>query len=343
MNTFDVEYYNYSLPPELIAQLPIEPRSSSRLLCLDRRTGECNHTQFSSISSQLNSNDLLIFNDTKVFPARLYGHKATGGKLECLIERVVSKTRALAHLRSSKSPSPGTHINLGKDLSAVVLGRQGELFELDFSLEHKSLIEVLWEQGEMPLPPYITRSPNSEDTDRYQTVFAQQVGAVAAPTAGLHFDHDTLQKLDDIGVRREFLTLHVGAGTFQPVRVDNINDHHMHAEWIHVPSSLCDAVMECKASGGRVVAVGTTVLRALESASLSGSLQSYKGETDIFIYPGFQFNCVDALLTNFHLPKSTLLMLVSAFAGRDHVMAAYEDAVRQRYRFFSYGDCMLIG
>lgn len=340
--------FSFQLPDELIAQYPLAQRSSSRLLCLDGDSGELVHRQFTDVLEQLCSADLLVFNNTRVIPARLWGQKETGGKLEILIERVTGSHTALAHIRSSKSPKPGSKILLAPLQGAApggyelqVTGRSGALFALS-SEGGPALADIMKDIGHMPLPPYIERVDEVSDQERYQTVFAEKEGAVAAPTAGLHFTRELLQQIDDMGVSRATVTLHVGAGTFQPVRADDISDHVMHAEYIEVDESVCEAVRETRARGGRVIAVGTTAVRSLESASKSGNIAPYSGDTDIFIYPGYRFKSVDAMVTNFHLPESTLLMLVSAFAGRDSIMAAYEAAVRERYRFFSYGDAMYI-
>ncbi len=329
--------FNYTLPEALIAQHPLATRTASRLLCVNSTSGQLDHRVFSDIKSLISPNDLLVLNNTKVIPARLFGCKASGGKIECLIERVLSDHEALAHIRSSKSPKPGSQIILESVLSATVLGREGELFKLRFSGE-KTLFEQLEECGHMPLPPYIVRSDQHEDRERYQTVFAKHRGAVAAPTASLHFDELLLADIRNQGTAIAYVTLHVGAGTFQPVRVDDIQSHHMHDEWFEVDSEVILAIERCRARGGRVIALGTTVVRALESSALGAQT----GETHIFIYPGFEFNYVDALVTNFHLPKSTLLMLVSAFAGYDLIKQAYQVAIQEEYRFFSYGDAMFV-
>ena len=334
--------FDYHLPSELIAQQPTAQRTHSRMLQLSRHGGAVSHGQFPDIVDCLQPQDLLVFNDTKVFPARLFGRKASGGKVECLIERLLDSHNALAHIRSSKSPKPGAVLTLGDGINVRVEGREGDLFCLRL-LSEAPFLELLWQQGRLPLPPYIEREVEPDDYERYQTVFADRVGAVAAPTAGLHFDEGILAAIEEKGVSTTKVTLHVGAGTFQPVRVDSLSSHHMHSEWIDVSASVVQAIADCQQRGGRVVAVGTTVLRALETASRGGSCRTFTGDTDIFIYPGFTFHCVDALLTNFHLPKSTLLMLVAAFAGYEEMMQAYQAAIAARYRFFSYGDCMLVG
>ncbi|MGS2722554.1 tRNA preQ1(34) S-adenosylmethionine ribosyltransferase-isomerase QueA [Porticoccus sp. GXU_MW_L64] len=335
------DQFYYHLPDELIARQPAIERRGSRLLCLDGPSGELAHRHFPDIVDQLNPGDLLVFNNTKVIPARLFGRKDSGGKVEVLVERLLDDRRLLAHVRASKSPKPGTRLVFEGDASAVMVGRQGELFELEFA-GTASALEVLEAIGHMPLPPYIDREDNSDDRERYQTVYAQNPGAVAAPTAGLHFDDDLLAQLKAKGVDMAFVTLHVGAGTFQPVRAEDIRDHHMHAEVVEVTAEVCQQVQDTKARGKRVIAVGTTSVRCLESAARNGAIEPYSGDTDIFIYPGYEYRVVDVLLTNFHLPESTLIMLVSAFAGYGHTMNAYRQAVEQQYRFFSYGDAMLI-
>ena len=333
--------FNYHLPPELIAQKPLPERSASRMLRLNRRTGEVIDSLFRDFVDLVGADDLLVFNDTKVIPARLFASKATGGKIEILIERIEGDRQALAHVRASKSPKPGSELRLGNGVVCRVLEREHDLFRLMFETE-ATLLELLAEIGHIPLPPYIERPDDQDDLDRYQTVFAKQAGAVAAPTAGLHFDHRVMECLRQKGVPTAFVTLHVGSGTFQPVRVDDLSQHVMHKEFFQVSDDCVQAVHAAKNRGGRVVAIGTTAVRALESASVSGELQAGCGDTQLFITPGFEFKTVDALLTNFHLPESTLLMLISAFAGYDAVMAAYRHAIEQHYRFFSYGDAMAI-
>ena len=336
--------FHFELPDELIARYPSEQRSDCRLLCVDGHSGALEHRRFADLLELLEPGDLLVFNDTRVIPARLHGHKASGGKVEMLLERPLDSHRGLAHIRSSKSPKPGTELIFEGDIHAVVEGRRDALFELRF-LGDTPMIALLEKHGHMPLPPYITRDDELSDRERYQTVYARRDGAVAAPTAGLHFDQPLLDALAEKGVNSAFVTLHVGAGTFQPVRVDNILEHHMHSEWIEVSEAACQKVRDTQAAGKRVIAVGTTSVRCLESACLKssdGQIAPYSGDTDIFIYPGYEWRCVDALITNFHLPESTLLMLVSAFAGYDHMMRAYRTAVDERYAFFSYGDAMLL-
>lgn len=338
MNISDFEF---ELPPELIAKYPTLDRTASRLLHLNASTGEIAHYHFRDIINLLDEKDLLVFNNTKVIPARLFGAKATGGKVEILLERVLDEFHALVQLRSSKSPKAGARILLeGSDAEVEVEGRQDAFFILKFPAP--GVLPIVKAAGHMPLPPYIDRPDETADAERYQTVFAEEEGAVAAPTAGLHFDDALLKKIEDKGVQSARLTLHVGAGTFQPVRVDNILEHQMHSEQIEVPQAVCDAVSACRSRGGRSIAVGTTSVRSLESASKQGELQPFTGDTDIFIYPGYEFKSVDAMITNFHLSGSTLMMLVSAFAGLDHIRHAYEVAIKEQYRFFSYGDAMLI-
>lgn len=333
--------FNYVLPPELIARYPTAKRTGSRLLWLQAHTGSILHQQFSDLPQLLQPNDLLVFNDTRVIRARLYGQKSTGGKLEILIERVIGEHQALAHIRASKACRPGSVIALANDVTATVLERQNDLFLLQFN--HTETVFGLLEQiGQVPLPPYFGRAPELLDDERYQTVYAQHQGSVAAPTAGLHFDTEILQALQARGIASAFLTLHVGAGTFQPVRAQHLQEHVMHQEYMEVSAQVCQQINDTKNRGGRVIAVGTTTVRSLETAAQSGELKPYQGETQIFIYPGFKFNCIDGMITNFHLPESSLIMLVAAFAGYEPTMMAYREAVMQRYRFFSYGDAMLI-
>ncbi|SMC24321.1 S-adenosylmethionine:tRNA ribosyltransferase-isomerase [Andreprevotia lacus DSM 23236] len=331
--------FDYHLPEHLIAQFPPEVRGASRLLHVDG--AKLADGMFADLPKLLRVGDILVFNDTKVIKARLFGEKASGGKIEALVERVLDEHRALAHVRASKAPKPGTVLHFNGGASAVMVERRGDLFLLEFAGE-QTVLELLEHAGELPLPPYITHTPDDDDAKRYQTVYARDPGAVAAPTAGLHFTEDLLHTLRGMGVHTAFLTLHVGAGTFQPVRVDDVADHVMHHERYSIPAATVDAIKAAKAAGGRVIAVGTTSLRALEAASQHGLLAEPEGDTDIFITPGYQFHAVDRLITNFHLPKSTLLMLVSAFAGYDVMRSAYAHAVAQGYRFFSYGDAMLL-
>ncbi len=333
--------FHYILPEALIAQQPLSERTASRLLAMNRDTGELVNRQFSDLLDLINADDLLVFNDTRVIPARLFGTKTTGGKIEILIERILDNHHALAHIRSSKSPKAGARIELDNGYFCEVEGRDNDLFQLRFDSE-KSVLEILSEIGHIPLPPYIERADDENDFTRYQTVFGKNLGAVAAPTAGLHFDELMLEKIHAKGIQTAFVTLHVGSGTFQPVRVENLSEHIMHKEFFAVPQETVNAVNKTKARGGRVIAIGTTSVRALESASRSGSLQAGFGDTDLFILPSYEFKSVDVLLTNFHLPESTLLMLVAAFSRYEFVMHAYQHAIEQEYRFFSYGDAMWI-
>jgi S-adenosylmethionine:tRNA ribosyltransferase-isomerase len=333
--------FHYDLPPELIAQAPLPERSASRLLLVPPGEAALADLHVRDLPSQLHAGDLLVFNDTRVIPARLFGQKDTGGRVEILIERLLPDNRAHAQIGASKSPKPGGRIALDAGGSCQVLGREGEFYALRFDVDD-ALDSWLLKAGRMPLPPYITRDPGQDDTERYQTVFARELGAVAAPTAGLHFDQPLLDTLKAQGVQFGHVTLHVGAGTFQAMRVDDVREHRMHSEWLNVGAELVQQIRRTRAAGGRVVAVGTTVVRALESAMRDGELKPFAGETRIFIFPGYRIRSVDALVTNFHLPESTLLMLVSAFAGKARVMEAYAHAVRQGYRFFSYGDAMLL-
>jgi len=333
--------FDFELPPELIAQAPLAERSASRMLRLDAANGTREDRQFRELPELLRAGDLLVFNDTRVLPARLYGRKQSGGAVEILIERVTGAHEATVQLGVSKKPKAGGRIELADGSYAVVLGRDEGFFRLHFEAP-EPLEKLLLKLGEMPLPPYITRHADASDMERYQTVFARAPGAVAAPTAGLHFDEVMLATLRQRGVEFGYITLHVGAGTFQPVRTDELKDHRMHREWLNVGAHLIGQIRRTRAAGGRVIAVGTTVVRALESASSNGELHPFAGETQIFIFPGYRFSSIDGLLTNFHLPQSTLLMLVSALAGREFMLDAYRHAVEQRYRFFSYGDAMLI-
>jgi S-adenosylmethionine:tRNA ribosyltransferase-isomerase len=332
--------FHYELPPTLIAQHPLAERSGSRLLTLDGASGEHVDRMFRELPVLLQPGDLLVFNDTRVVPARLYGRKQTGGAVEFLVERILDPHTALVHARASKPWRNGMRVAFSEGVEAEVLGREGDLLRVAFA--DVSLPEFLETHGHVPLPPYIVRDDAAEDRARYQTVYARVPGAVAAPTAGLHFDQALLDELERRGARRTQVTLHVGAGTFQPVREDDIRDHHMHSERVTVDAATCAAVAEARRAGKRVVAVGTTAVRSLEAAAAGGELAPLDGDTDIFIYPGYRFRVVDAMITNFHLPESTLLMLVSAFAGREAVLAAYGHAVERQYRFFSYGDAMFI-
>jgi len=333
--------FSFNLPESLIAQQPTAERCGSRLLVLDPVQEQIQDKQFTDFTRFLNKGDLLVFNNTRVIPARLLARKASGGKVEILIERVINHSDVLANIRASKSPKPGDKIVLENGVEIEMLERQGTLFKLRFP-DEKNAMAVIDSVGHIPLPPYISRQDNQIDQERYQTVYASKLGAVAAPTAGLHFDADLLAKIKQQGIETAEVTLHVGAGTYQPVRTDDIRDHEMHSEYLEVSQATVDAVRETKARGGRIIAVGTTSVRSLETAARSGILQAYAGETDIFIYPGYQFQVVDAILTNFHLSESTLLMLVSAFAGREFILEAYRHAIDEKYRFFSYGDAMFI-
>ncbi|MEW6330956.1 MAG: tRNA preQ1(34) S-adenosylmethionine ribosyltransferase-isomerase QueA [Pseudomonadota bacterium] len=333
--------FNYSLPPELVAQYPASPRSASRLLHLDGASGACRDMKFTDLPALLRAGDLLVFNDTRVIPARLFGQKDSGGRIEVLIERLLDAHRVLAQVRSSKPLRPGQKLFLDGDVTAVAQDRQGEFHVLAFDTQ-TPVTDILDRVGHVPLPPYIARLDEGADRERYQTVYARHRGAVAAPTAGLHFDEVMLSQLKGMGVDSAFVTLHVGAGTFQPLRVDDIREHRMHAEYLRVPVEVCDKINAARQEGRRVVAVGTTVVRALETTARRGRTEPFEGETEIFIYPGYRFQVVDALLTNFHLPESTLLMLACAFGGTENVLGAYRHAVEQKYRFYSYGDAMFI-
>jgi S-adenosylmethionine:tRNA ribosyltransferase-isomerase len=333
--------FSYLLPTELIAQYPLPERSGSRLLCVDGISGALVDRRFRQLPELLRAGDLLVFNDTRVIAARLLGVKESGGRVEVLIERVLGAHCVLAQVRASKSPKRGGRLLLEGRMEAEVVGRREELYELRFC-DPRPVPEVLEEVGRVPLPPYIARAAEATDAQRYQTVYAARPGAVAAPTAGLHFDRPLLERLAAAGVESTYVTLHVGAGTFQPVRAERLEEHVMHGEHVEVGTGVCEQVRAARARGGRVVAVGTTAVRSLESAAQGGELAPFRGETRLFIHPGYRFRCVDALITNFHLPESTLLMLVCAFGGYGSVMAAYRHAVEQRYRFFSYGDAMFI-
>lgn len=338
--------FHYSLPPELIAQAPLPRRSASRLLLVPPGEDAFEDRAFADLPALLEPGDLLVFNDTRVIPARLFGNKASGGRVEILIERLLGAQEARVQLGVSKSPRAGAMITLDAGGEAEVLEREGEFYRLRFHVP-ESLESWLLHAGRLPLPPYIQREPGADDAERYQTVFAREIGAVAAPTAGLHFDQPLLDALSARGVELGHVTLHVGAGTFQPVRAEHLDQHVMHSEWLNVGAELVERINRTRAAGGRVIAVGTTVVRALESASRPGpdgerELQPFAGETQLFILPGYRIGSVDALITNFHLPESTLLMMISAFAGKARVFAAYEHAIDQRYRFFSYGDAMLL-
>lgn len=336
-----VSDFDFELPARLIAKYPTKERTASRLLHLNAGTGEVAHYRFADIIDLVEARDLMVFNDTRVIPARFYGVKASGGRVEILLERITDSHRALVQMKSSKTPRPGSYIQLdASEWRVQVLGRQHDFYEVMFP--DPGVLPIAEQLGHIPLPPYIDRADELADRERYQTVYAREHGAVAAPTAGLHFDESLLAALKDKGVDEQFVTLHVGAGTFQPVRVEKVEEHRMHSETIDVSEAVCNAVTACRSRSGRVIAVGTTSVRSLESASAEGDIRPFKGETDIFIYPGYEFRCVDAMVTNFHLPGSTLMMLVSAFTGIDHIKRAYAIAIEKEYRFFSYGDAMLI-
>lgn len=343
-----VSDFDFDLPDELIARYPQPQRTASRLLQLDGNSGALTDGKFTDVLDLVQPGDLVVFNNTRVIPARVFGRKESGGKIEVLVERVLDEHSILAHVRASKSPKPGNVLFLGEndEYQATMVARHDALFEIHFDHEN-GVFDILNEIGHMPLPPYIDRPDEDADKERYQTVYNQKPGAVAAPTAGLHFDNELLDKIKAKGVEFAYVTLHVGAGTFQPVRVDDINDHHMHSEYVEVPQEVVDAINATKARGGRIVAVGTTSVRSLESAAQDAKqkgteLAPFFGDTEIFIYPGYEYQLVDVLITNFHLPESTLIMLVSAFASYEHVMNAYQHAVNKEYRFFSYGDAMFV-
>jgi S-adenosylmethionine:tRNA ribosyltransferase-isomerase len=341
MNVLD---FDFDLPDGLIAHYPMPERIQSRLLVLSPKTendADIAHKTFADIESLVQPGDVLVFNDTKVVPARLFAQKKTGGKLEILFERVIDEFTFLAHVRSSKSPKVGSTLIVENDVILLMQGRQDALFILQ-TPNDLPVFDLLEKHGHIPLPPYIERQDETLDASRYQTVYAKRPGAAAAPTAGLHFDDELLDRLKAKGVLTAFVTLHVGAGTFQPVRVDNIHDHIMHSEWIDVNEDTVKIINAARKNGGRVICVGTTSVRSLETASQSGELQAFQGDTSIFIYPGYKFKSVDGLITNFHLPKSTLLMLVSAFSGKQNILTAYNQAIKNKYRFFSYGDAMFL-
>jgi len=336
-----VSDFQFDLPEHLIAQQPLAQRSASRLLHLDRASGQLTDRHFVDLPDLLRPEDLLVFNNTRVIPARLWARKESGGQVEMLVERLIDAGRALVQIRANRKPGIGTAILVEGGHRLEVEGREGEFWRVSIS-DGPEWAQLLEEVGHIPLPPYIQRADNPEDRERYQTVFGRVPGAVAAPTAGLHFDDAVMARLDQLGVAKGFCTLHVGAGTFQPVRVENLADHTMHAEWLTVDERLVDQVKQTRSRGGRVVAVGTTAVRALETAAAEGELKPYVGDSRLFLYPGCEFQVVDAMITNFHLPGSTLLMLVSAFAGRERILAAYQHAIKKAYRFFSYGDAMFL-
>ncbi len=341
-----VSDFSFKLPQELIARFPKADRTASQLMVVNGNTGSIIDCGFKDILAQINKGDLLVFNNTRVIPARMFGQKSSGGKIEVLVERLIDKNTVLAHIRASKSPKVGAKLLLEGTVTATMVARHGALFELKFHGE-KSVLSILDDIGHMPLPPYIDRPDEDSDRERYQTVYNEKPGAVAAPTAGLHFDDELLAQIKEKGVELAFVTLHVGAGTFQPVKVDEIADHIMHAEYVEVSAEVVEQIKRTKANGGRIIAVGTTSVRSLESAAKLAQnkgheLIEFYGDTDIFITPGYEFQLVDALLTNFHLSESTLLMLVSAFAGYENIMTAYQHAIEAQYRFFSYGDAMFL-
>ena len=335
------EDFDFRLPPDLIAQFPTEERRASRLLALDGRDGILQDRLFADLPKYVQANDVIIFNDTRVIKARVFGTKDSGGQVELMLERVLDERHAMAQIRASHAPKADSRIVVNPDAAFTVLGRQGEMYKLRLEAD-LPLLAWLELHGSLPLPPYISRQSTAADEARYQTVYANKPGAVAAPTAGLHFDQAMLDELTALGAQIAYVTLHVGAGTFQPVRVEDVREHQMHSEWYHVPEATVAAIVQAKAQGGRVLAVGTTSMRALESAAAGGSLQAGYGDTNIFIIPGYRFRVVERLLTNFHLPKSTLFMLVCAFGGMVNLKLAYRHAIEERYRFFSYGDAMLI-
>ncbi|PMH37569.1 tRNA preQ1(34) S-adenosylmethionine ribosyltransferase-isomerase QueA [Vibrio sp. 10N.286.49.B3] len=343
-----VSDFHFELPDELIARYPQAERTASRLLQLNGNSGELTDSSFKNVLDLVQPGDLVVFNNTRVIPARIFGRKASGGKLEVLVERMLDEHTILAHVRCSKSPKPGTQLFLGEhdNYEAEMVARHDALFEIRFTSD-KAVLDILNEVGHMPLPPYIDRPDEDADKERYQTVYNQKPGAVAAPTAGLHFDEALMEQMAAKGVDFAYVTLHVGAGTFQPVKVDSIHDHHMHAEYVEVSQDVVDAINATKQRGGRVIAVGTTSVRSLESAAQDAlkkgtELAPFFGDTEIFIFPGYEYQLIDVLVTNFHLPESTLIMLVSAFAGYENVMKAYDHAVKDKYRFFSYGDAMFV-
>ena len=329
--------FDFDLPKSLIAQYPSRNRTDSRLLVLRDILVD---STFSQLGNFLKPNDLLVLNDTKVIPARLFGHKDSGGKVEVLVERLINDHKALVMIKSSRSPKIGSYVVLENKRSFKICDKNDGIYKVDF--ESDSILNVLNEIGHIPLPPYINREDSKEDQSRYQTVYAKNDGAVAAPTAGLHFDEILLSSLENQGINHTFVTLHVGAGTFQPVKVENIESHKMHSEYYEISTETIDKIEQAKALGGRIIAVGTTAVRTLESATVNGKLKNQKEDTDIFIYPGFKFQIVDAMITNFHLPKSSLLMLVSAFIGYEEMFETYRHAIKEQYRFFSYGDAMFL-
>lgn len=334
------DYFDYKLPEELIASYPLENRDASKLLKLNKYTGEIVDHKFTDFIDFINPEDLLVFNNSKVMLARLYGQKTTGAKLEFLIEKVKTPKIFETHIKANRSPAIDSEIYV-QDTLAKVLEKDGGMYLLELQGD-KNIYQLMEEFGHIPLPPYMKREDEEFDAERYQTVYAKDLGSVAAPTAGLHFSEELMQQIKDKGINTAYITLHVGSGTFKPVQVDDVNNHKMHSEVISVPEEVCEKIHQTKANGGRVIAIGTTSVRSLETAGQNGEIQPYQGETDIFLYPGKKFNVVDAMITNFHLPKSTLIMLVSAFAGKENIMNAYHHAIEEKYRFFSYGDAMFI-
>jgi S-adenosylmethionine:tRNA ribosyltransferase-isomerase len=338
--------FQFELPERQVAQVPLPGRSDSRLLKLNRHTGEVHDLQFRDLPGLLEPGDLLVRNNTRVIPARMFARKETGGRVEIMLERLTSETRCIAQLRSGKSPRAGTRLVLENDAVVLVTGRQDSFFTLELAAGKGNLADQVKQTGHMPLPPYIQREDRPEDRERYQTVYAKTPGAVAAPTAGLHFDAALFEKLERRGVESTEVTLHVGAGTFQPVRVERLQDHRMHAEYLEIDEACCNAIRAAKQRGSRVIAVGTTAVRSIETAAQNSPPESgitaYRGDSRLFIYPGFEFRVIDGMITNFHLPESTLLMLVCAFAGTRETLAAYRHAIDRDYRFFSYGDAMLV-
>ncbi len=334
--------FSYELPTKLIAQFPPPQRGDSRLMILNGAAGKVEHLHFLNLIDLLNPEDLLVFNDTRVLPARLFGHKQTGGQIEVMLERILSEKTVLAKIRSNKAPRQGQQLILEGGMRAQVLTREGEFFKLRLQISEDSIVAALEQYGHIPLPPYIKRRDEDEDKERYQTVFAKNSGAVAAPTAGLHFTHNFFEQLEQKSIAYGFVTLHVGSGTFQPIRCENLDEHVMHSEFVQVSQSLIDQIRICKKQGGRIIAVGTTVVRSLETAVKNGEIEAFEGDSQLFLKPGVSFKVVDAMITNFHLPRSTLLMLVCAFAGSDLTLQAYAQAVNENYRFFSYGDAMLV-
>jgi S-adenosylmethionine:tRNA ribosyltransferase-isomerase len=337
----NLQDYDFELPEELIAKTPLECRHESKLLVVSKTTGELHDERFSALKNLLRAGDLLVLNDTKVFPARLYAQKDSGGKVEILAERILDGRCIKVQIKSNRTPKIDSVIQLPGGFSAKIVAREDQFFVIQLQQEVEPL-EVFEQHGHVPLPPYITREDDQADTERYQTVYADKIGAVAAPTAGLHFTNELLASLQELGVQIAKITLHVGAGTFKPVQVEDITQHDMHTEYTIVSEQVCEQVKQTKAQGGRVIAVGTTCVRALESAAQHGELQAFAGDTNIFIYPGYRFKVIDSLITNFHLPRSTLIMLVSALAGHNNIMRAYQHAIDQHYRFYSYGDAMFI-